>query len=42
MEDERYVVISADMHAGSDVLGYRPYLAARWRDEFRRLVKDRE
>ena len=34
MEDERYVVISADMHAGSDVLGYRPYLAARWRDEF--------
>ena len=34
MEDERYVVISADMHVGSDVLGYRPYLAARWRDDF--------
>src|SRR5688500_15789278 len=27
---ERYVVISADMHGGATVQGYRPYLASRW------------
>jgi hypothetical protein len=32
--DDRYVVISADMHGGSDLLGYRPYLERRWHDEF--------
>ncbi len=32
--DERYLVISADMHAGSDLLGYRPYLESAWHDEF--------
>jgi hypothetical protein len=32
--DERYVVISADGHAGGDIGDYRPYLASRWHDEF--------
>ena len=32
--DDRYVVISADGHAGGDVLDYRPYLEQRWHDEF--------
>ena len=32
--DERYVVISADGHAGADVGEYRPYLEARWHKEF--------
>lgn len=31
---DRYVVISADTHAGADVLGYRPYLESRFHDEF--------
>src|SRR5437899_2077598 len=31
---DRYTVISADCHAGADLLGYRPYLATRWHDEF--------
>lgn len=30
----RYVVISADGHCGADVWGYRPYLEARYREEF--------
>lgn len=32
--ESRYAVISADGHAGADLLAYRPYLAARWHDEF--------
>ena len=32
--DRRYTVISADAHAGGDIADYRPYLAARWHDEF--------
>jgi predicted TIM-barrel fold metal-dependent hydrolase len=32
--DERYIVISADMHGGGDLLGYRPYLESRWLDDF--------
>ena len=32
--DSRYTVISADAHAGGDILDYRPYLANRWHDEF--------
>jgi predicted TIM-barrel fold metal-dependent hydrolase len=32
--DERYLVISADMHAGNHLLGYRDHLEARWLDEF--------
>ena len=31
---DRYLVISADMHGGATVQGYRPYLATRWHDEF--------
>ena len=30
----RYVVISADCHAGADLLGYRPYLDAKYHAEF--------
>jgi len=30
----RYTVISADGHAGADLLDYRPYLEARYHDEF--------
>jgi predicted TIM-barrel fold metal-dependent hydrolase len=32
--DSRYTVISADAHAGADLADYRPYLAARWHDDF--------
>ncbi len=32
--DDRYVVISADGHAGGDVPDYRPYLEQRWLDDF--------
>ncbi|MFA5885943.1 MAG: amidohydrolase family protein [Acidimicrobiia bacterium] len=32
--DERYIVVSADGHAGGNVPDYRPYLATRWHDEF--------
>ena len=31
---DRYLIISADGHAGADLLGYRPYLASRWHEEF--------
>jgi hypothetical protein len=33
-EAEHLIVISADGHAGADVLGYKPYLAAELHDEF--------
>jgi UDP-N-acetylmuramyl tripeptide synthase len=32
----RYAVISADCHAGADLRDYRPYLEARYHDEFDR------
>ncbi len=32
--DYRYTVISADAHAGADLLDYRPHLPAAWHDEF--------
>lgn len=32
--DRRYTVVSADAHAGGDIGDYRPYLAAKWHDEF--------
>jgi predicted TIM-barrel fold metal-dependent hydrolase len=32
--DERYIVVSADGHAGGDVPDYRPYLESRWLDDF--------
>jgi len=31
---DRYVVISADTHAGADLRQYRDYLPAKWHDEF--------
>ena len=31
---ERYTVISADCHAGADLLDYRPYLASRYHEAF--------
>jgi predicted TIM-barrel fold metal-dependent hydrolase len=34
MTDARYTIISADGHAGADLLDYKPYLASRWHDEF--------
>lgn len=30
----RYTIISADGHAGADTADYRPYLPAKWHDEF--------
>ena len=35
---ERYIVISADCHAGADLADYRPYLEVRYRDEFDRWL----
>jgi len=34
MSSDRYIVVSADGHAGADLLDYKPYLASRWHDEF--------
>lgn len=31
---ERYLIISADGHAGANIVGYRSYLPSRWHDEF--------
>ena len=31
---DRYVVISADCHAGASIRAYRPYLASRYHDDF--------
>ncbi|HEX7094683.1 MAG TPA: amidohydrolase family protein [Acidimicrobiales bacterium] len=31
---ERYIVVSADGHAGGNILDYRPYLESKWHDEF--------
>ena len=32
--DDRYIVISADGHAGGDIPDYRPYLESKWHDDF--------
>ena len=32
--EDRYIVISADCHGGGNIDDYRPYLDAKWRDEF--------
>lgn len=32
--DERYIVISADGHAGGDIADYRPYLESKWLEDF--------
>lgn len=36
MNQDRYVVISSDCHAGADLRGYRPYLESSLHDEFDR------
>jgi hypothetical protein len=33
VSDKRYTVISADCHAGADLLDYKPYLEKRYHDE---------
>ncbi len=35
-DDQRYLVISADGHAGADIAGYRPYLEQAYLEEFDR------
>ncbi len=39
-EHDRYVVVSADCHAGAPLLGYREYLDARYRDDFDRWAAE--
>jgi len=39
---DRYTVISADCHGGADIAGYKPYLEARWHDEFDAWAADYE
>jgi len=34
IQDEPYVLISADTHAGADILDYKAYLASSWHEEF--------
>ena len=34
MSDERYTVISADCHAGAGIQAYKPYLEAKYHEEF--------
>jgi predicted TIM-barrel fold metal-dependent hydrolase len=34
MNNERYLVISADCHGGGNITDYRPFLASRWHDDF--------
>ncbi|MER6100786.1 amidohydrolase family protein [Streptomyces sp. NPDC001832] len=34
MSRERYTVISADCHAGADLLDYKPYLETKYHDDF--------
>jgi predicted TIM-barrel fold metal-dependent hydrolase len=38
--NDRYTVISADCHAGADLLEYRPYLDPEYRDEFDRWAAE--
>lgn len=33
-DNDRYLVISADCHGGAEISGYRPYLEARYVDEY--------
>jgi predicted TIM-barrel fold metal-dependent hydrolase len=41
-DDDRYIVISADGHAGGNIPDYRPYLESRWHDEFDAWAADFE
>lgn len=40
--DERYIVISADGHAGGNIPDYRPYLESKWHDDFDAWAADYE
>lgn len=40
--DERYIVISADGHAGGNIPDYRPYLEAKWHEDFDAWAADYE
>ena len=33
-ESDRYLIVTSDAHGGAPMAEYRPYLAARWHDEF--------
>lgn len=39
---DRYMIISADCHAGSDLYGYRPYLTKQYHDDFDAWAADYE
>lgn len=39
---DRYVVISADGHAGGNIPDYRPYLESKWHDDFDAWAADYE
>lgn len=34
MSDDRYILISADAHAGADLRAYKPYLEKKWHADF--------
>jgi predicted TIM-barrel fold metal-dependent hydrolase len=40
--DERYIVISADGHAGGNIPDYRPYLESKWHEDFDAWAADYE
>lgn len=40
--EERYIVISADGHAGGNIYDYRPYLESKWHDDFDAWAADFE
>ena len=42
VSEERYIVISADGHAGGDIGDYRPYLEKKWLDDFDAWAADYE
>jgi len=42
LSEDRYIVISADGHAGGNIPDYRPYLESRWHDDFDAWAADYE
>jgi predicted TIM-barrel fold metal-dependent hydrolase len=38
--EDRYIVISSDMHAGASVYDYKPYLDSKWHAEFEEWAKN--
>ena len=41
MSDDRYLIISADAHAGLPAEGYRPYLDAAYHPQFDEYLAER-